>query len=44
MGHRSAENLDEHFVKFGKKIKWNTSYLLQLGMDRPKVNKSFEKK
>ena len=44
IGHCDSSDLIQHFIDFSKEMKWDNSYLLQLGMDGPSVNKAFEKK
>ena len=44
IGHCDSSDLVQHFIDFSKKLKWDNSYLLQLGMDGPSVKKAFEKK
>ena len=44
IGHCDSSYLVQHFIDFSKEMKWDNSYLLQLGMDGPSVNKAFEKK
>ena len=44
VGHCTNEDLIEHFEHFGEDMKWNSSRLLQLGMDGPKVNLAFQRK
>ena len=44
ISHCDSSDLVQHFIDFSKKMKWDNSYLLQLGMDGPSVKKAFEKK
>ena len=44
VGHCANKNIVERFEHFGEDMKWNPSHLLQLGMDGPKVNLSFQGK
>ena len=44
IGHCTNEDLTEHFEHFSEDMKWNPSHLLQLGMDGPKVNLTFQRK
>ena len=44
IGHCDSSDLVQHFIDFSKEMKWDNSYLFQLGMDGPSVNKDFEKK
>lgn len=42
VGHCIAEDLTHHFYAFIEKLSLSTSYLLNLGMDGPKVNLKFQ--
>ena len=44
LGHCNADQMVNHFMEFGRELKWDLSYLLQLGMDGPNLNKAFEQK
>ena len=44
VGHCAAEVNVKYFHKFGEIMDWNTSLILHLGQDGPRVNLSFEKK
>lgn len=42
LGHCFADDLLDHFMEFGKVMKWNVALLLHLGMDGPWVNLKFQ--
>ena len=42
VGHCTATDLLNHFLMFVKELGLNTVYLLNIGMDGPRVNKKFE--
>ena len=44
MGHCSADQMVDHFLDFKKRVNWDNSLMLHLGMDGPNLNKSFQKK
>ena len=44
MGHCSADQMVDHFLDFKKRLNWDNSLMLHLGMDGPNLNKSFQKK
>lgn len=43
VGHCTAKDLEQHYYCFEKKMKWDSQYLLQVGMDGPTVNTCFYK-
>ena len=43
IGHCYSSDLVQRFIDFSKETKWNHSYLFELRMDGPSVNKPFEK-
>ena len=44
MGHCSADQMVDHFLDFKKRLNWDNSLMLHLGMDGNHLNKSFQKK
>ena len=42
LGHFDHQQLVEYFNEFGSKLNWDSSYLINLVMDGPNVNKAFE--
>lgn len=44
LGHCDADHLVTNFCSFGRKMEWQVNYLLQIGMDGPRTNLSFNKK
>ena len=44
VGHCTHEQLIEHYYEFTKNLKLDSSFLLNLGMDRPSVNNAFQQK
>ena len=44
LGHFDHQQLVEYFSEFGSKLNWDSSYLINLVMDGPNVNKAFEDK
>lgn len=44
LGHCDAEHLVNTFFDFGKRMEWEIEWLLQIMMDGPRVNLSFERK
>lgn len=43
VGHCKSTDLKDNVFKFGEKLSWDIMFLLQIGMDGPKVNISFQK-
>lgn len=44
LGHCDANHLVTNFYDFGRRMDWEIDYLLQIGMDGPRTNLSFNKK
>ena len=44
LGHFDHQQLVEYFNEFGSKLNWDSSYLINLVIDGPNINKAFEGK